>query len=727
MPSFLALASSLPEVCRRLQLESLSPGWMAWVRSPTPESEGLPPGVQARHASPFVRLLLVQALRPDRLLTAMHAFVCDAMGVPSINPPPLSFARVADTTEPGTPVLLITTSGADPSAALAAYAAGGGGGGGGSGGFEEMAMGGGQQEEALRRLRRLAGTGGWLCLKNLHLVLSWLPTLEKELAGMPPPHPRFRLWLTTECTPLFPAALLCGARKVTFEAPPGVRNNLARTLADWEGDARGLGGGSPLRATLLFLLAWLHALVQERRSYVPQGWTKAYEFSAADLRVGSGVVDALLARPGASEGRVPWAFLHGLLENVVYGGRVDSPGDQRVLRAYLAQVIHPDVLAGRRVLSAGLRLPGSAVPSEYAALADALPEVDVPSLFSLPANIDRTLQRVASGKTLGALRAMSPTGGAAAQRGFNRAAWRAGLTPIIDAWERAGVKHAPSSSSSSSSSTSTATAAASSPHASFVALEIALAGRLEARVGADIVALRRLLIGTAGLPATSLLAVGGALLGGAVPDAWTTEWEGGPAAPLPWLAALASRSTALAGWAASATRGTLLAAPLHLAHLFRPATFLNALRQQTSRALAASAAGGKGAPTGPPPASMDSLRLVASWDPATLPPSARAAGTPSCVAQLSGLWLQGANLEAPSRTSFRDAAGDDPEAVGVPDLFVCWAAAGSPDPYPPTVCISVPLFTSLDREKPVTELSLPCGPDRAKWVLAGVCLAVERG
>ena len=70
---------------------------------------------------------------------------------------------------------------------------------------------------------------------------------------------------------------------------------------------------------------------------MPQGWTKAYEFSSADLRAGVSVVEGMLARAGGD--RVPWAYVHGLIENSVYGGRVDNPSDARVLRAYLALVL----------------------------------------------------------------------------------------------------------------------------------------------------------------------------------------------------------------------------------------------------------------------------------------------------------------------------------------------------------------------------------------------------
>jgi dynein heavy chain 2, cytosolic len=60
----------------------------------------------------------------------------------------------------------------------------------------------------------------------------------------------------------------CMHFQVTFEAPPGVKRNLQRTYDAWP--AEYLQAGSPLRAQLLFVLAWFHAVVQERRTYIPQ-------------------------------------------------------------------------------------------------------------------------------------------------------------------------------------------------------------------------------------------------------------------------------------------------------------------------------------------------------------------------------------------------------------------------------------------------------------------------
>lgn len=42
--------------------------------------------------------------------------------------------------------------------------------------------------------------------------------------------------------------------------------------------------GSEVKAQLLLALAWFHGVVQERRIFMPQGWTKEYDFSVGDLR-----------------------------------------------------------------------------------------------------------------------------------------------------------------------------------------------------------------------------------------------------------------------------------------------------------------------------------------------------------------------------------------------------------------------------------------------------------
>lgn len=65
-------------------------------------------------------------------------------------------------------------------------------------------------------LSEAATQGHWLCLKNLHLMTSWLPVLEKQLQSLTP-HQDFRLWLTSEPHLKFPPMLVMACLKVTYE------------------------------------------------------------------------------------------------------------------------------------------------------------------------------------------------------------------------------------------------------------------------------------------------------------------------------------------------------------------------------------------------------------------------------------------------------------------------------------------------------------------------------
>ena len=287
------LAAAFPKLVHALELENAA----KWKR--------FAGGADCEHPAAFPakvtgaqRLLVVKALRPDRLLSAMQQFAAEALRLPSLAPPPLSLAALHRdlATSPGQPVLLITTPGSDPSKELQDFAHEAVG----RDRYRDLAMGGGQQAAALELLGAAARDGDWLCLKNLHLVAAWLPTLEKALAALVPSmHADFRLWLTTEPHPLFPPILLQQSLKVTFESPPGIKKNLQRTLTSWGrgyidgSDAGGGGGGRSSRSQLLVLLAWFHAVVQERRTYLPQGWSKAYEFSVGDLRAGAMVLESV--------------------------------------------------------------------------------------------------------------------------------------------------------------------------------------------------------------------------------------------------------------------------------------------------------------------------------------------------------------------------------------------------------------------------------------------------
>ena len=83
-----------------------------------------------------------------------------------------------------------------------------------------------------------------------------------------------------------------------------------RTDEGWNTEL--IAKGTPMRAQSLFVLAWFHAIIQERRLYIPQGWTKFYEFTSADLRTAMLIITRLCEAPNP-DGSINWTDVHGLL------------------------------------------------------------------------------------------------------------------------------------------------------------------------------------------------------------------------------------------------------------------------------------------------------------------------------------------------------------------------------------------------------------------------------
>lgn len=88
-----------------------------------------------------------------------------------------------------------------------------------------------------------------------------------------------------------------------------------------------------------------------------------------------------------------WQKIYGILENAIYGGRVDNIYDTRVLRAYIENLFNDSSLKGRAKLSELLVVPQSGQVKDYNQTMQGVPDSDQPNLFGLPANIDRSVQR----------------------------------------------------------------------------------------------------------------------------------------------------------------------------------------------------------------------------------------------------------------------------------------------------------------------------------------------
>jgi dynein heavy chain 2 len=660
--------------------------WLTFSQSSQCE-QNIPPQL-AQKLTWFQQVLIVKTLRPDRLQSSMELFASRALGIRQLSPETLNLKRLfQQETVPHEPILIIISPGSDPSQELQELAEKTVG----AGQYHQVAMGQGQSTLAVQLLRDCARDGHWLCLKNLHLVTAWLSVLEKELNTLEP-NDNFRLWMTSEAHVKFPTILLQSSLKVTYEAPPGIRRNLARTYDSWSEEFISRSA-STTRAQALFVLAWFHAILQERRSYIPQGWTKFYEFSFADLRAASDVIDRACRNQGSRP--VQWGFIRGLFENAIYGGRIDNSFDVEVLRSYLLQFFNSNVISGQGSLrarpvklAANIVLPSSHHYKDYLAVVESLPDTDKPSFFGLPANIERSAQRITSSRVLKQLKILMRADFTGDK--VDRETWALQLGPILDLWKKL------NKGTELVNKKVTQSFEQALPVTVFVVQEHSSALKLVQDVHFSLTALDKVIRGTA-LLTSEVHHLASALLQQQVPDVWSNLWEG-PRDPVHYLRSLVAKTLALGSWVEKAHAGTLLSgAAIDLSELFHPDTFLNAMRQQTARTLKCS---------------MDDLKSATKWN------STEVLGT-SCSVRLDGLQLEGCTFDG---NRFLENERNSPTISSLPACTFAWVPKDAPENYPSSDCIWLPVYYSSERERIITMLAVPCGGNQAKWIQCGAAL-----
>ncbi|XP_055846761.1 dynein heavy chain, cytoplasmic isoform X3 [Episyrphus balteatus] len=336
------LATRLPIFKKLIEKLKSMPEIGAWLQQSSPEqcvpqlwdeSKALSPV-----SSSFHQLLLIQAFRPDRVIAAGHNVVNTVLGEDfmSTAEKELDFAQVIEKQlNCNTPALLCSVPGFDASGRVDDLAAEL------NKKISSIAIGSAEGfNQAERAINMACKSGKWVLLKNVHLAPQWLVQLEKKLHSLQP-HSGFRLFLTMEISPRVPVNLLRAGRIFVYEPPPGIRANLLRTFSTVPATRMMKSPGE--RARLYFLLAWFHAIVQERLRYVPLGWAKKYEFNESDLRVACDTLDTwidstAMGRTNLPPEKVPWDALVTLLSQSIYGGKIDNDFDQRLLASFLSKL-----------------------------------------------------------------------------------------------------------------------------------------------------------------------------------------------------------------------------------------------------------------------------------------------------------------------------------------------------------------------------------------------------
>lgn len=131
-------------------------------------------------------------------------------------------------------------------------------------------MGQGQEKVAQDMIESSIKDGGWVLLQNIHLSLPFASELMTIILDAEHIDESFRIWLTTEVHEQFPIGLLQMAIKFTNEPPQGIRASMKRTYQNITQDYLDYSAQHQW-PPLLYAVAFLHTVVQERRKFGPLG------------------------------------------------------------------------------------------------------------------------------------------------------------------------------------------------------------------------------------------------------------------------------------------------------------------------------------------------------------------------------------------------------------------------------------------------------------------------
>ncbi|XP_050408300.1 dynein axonemal heavy chain 10 [Patella vulgata] len=364
--------------------------WKEWYDHDTPESQPFP-GRYEEVLSPFQRLKLLRCFRIDRIYRAVTEYVTQVMGEKYVTPPIISFESIFEQSTPMSPIVFILSPGSDPASDLMKLAErlefG-------TNKLKFLSMGQGQEQVALQLLETAIARGQWLMLQNCHLLVNWLRELEKHLEKLNKPHPDFRLWLTTDPTPRFPIGILQRSLKVVTEPPNGLKLNLRSTYHKIPATALS-ECTHPAFTSLVFGLAFFHAVVQERRKYGKIGWNVSYDFNESDFRVCMQILNTYLTKSEEQgEVKIPWASLKYLIGEVMYGGRAIDDFDRRVLRTYMDEYMGDFIFDTFQPFhfyhneEVDYKIPENGPRDNYVDYIESLPLANTPEVFGLHPNAE---------------------------------------------------------------------------------------------------------------------------------------------------------------------------------------------------------------------------------------------------------------------------------------------------------------------------------------------------
>ncbi|XP_026040676.1 dynein heavy chain 11, axonemal isoform X2 [Astatotilapia calliptera] len=391
-------------------IESSPNRWRKIVESSCPENERLPQ--DWKNTNSLQRLIILRALRPDRMTYTLRKFVEESMGAKYVDSARLEFERLFEDSGPPTPVFFILSPGVDPLRDVEklglklGFSID-------QGTLHNVSLGQGQEIMAERVLKNASKHGHWVILQNVHLVAQWLPSLDALLETTAvDSNPSYRVFITGEPAPcpeqhVIPRGILENAIKITNEPPNGMNASLHAALGNFSQDTLDMCSREQEFNSMLFSLCFFHSCVTERRKFGPQGWNNNYPFSTGDLTISANVLYNYL-ETNTKFMQVPWEDLCYLFGEIMYGGHITDVWDRRLCKTYLQEFMHPKMFEMDLSLCPGFLSPPFLDYTGYHHYIDEHLPSENPTLYGLHPNAELECLTVTSDNLLKALLELQP-------------------------------------------------------------------------------------------------------------------------------------------------------------------------------------------------------------------------------------------------------------------------------------------------------------------------------
>uniref|UniRef100_A0A8C4PUN9 Dynein axonemal heavy chain 11 n=1 Tax=Equus asinus asinus TaxID=83772 RepID=A0A8C4PUN9_EQUAS len=387
-------------------VEGSAKQWRKWVESECPEKEKLPQ--EWKKKSLIQKLIILRAMRPDRMTYALRNFVEEKLGTKYVERTRLDLVKAFEESSPATPVFFILSPGVDALKDIEilgkrlGFTID-------SGKFHNVSLGQGQETVAEMALEKASKGGHWVILQvriishtifqNVHLVAKWLGTLEKLLERFSQgSHRDYRVFMSAESAPtpnehIIPQGLLENSIKITNEPPTGMLANLHAALYNFDQDTLEVCSKEQEFKSILFSLCYFHACVAGRLRFGPQGWSRSYPFNPGDLTICANVLyNYLEANPN-----VPWEDLRYLFGEIMYGGHITDDWDRKLCR-----------IEDELMLAPGFAAPPNLDYSGYHQYIEDMLPPESPALYGLHPNAEIEFLTVMSNTLFRTLLEMQP-------------------------------------------------------------------------------------------------------------------------------------------------------------------------------------------------------------------------------------------------------------------------------------------------------------------------------